>query len=77
MMGLMNEREDEGEVDEKLPSSAEGLAGMTVRPWVEDWDEGEIGVGLAGFIGDGFDQNGGVEVARSIGWGHESRTGMW
>ena len=37
----------------------------------------EIGVGLAGFIGDGFDQNGGVEVARLLGWGHESRTGMW
>ena len=25
---------------------------------------GEIGVGLAGFIGDGFDQNRGVEAAR-------------
>ena len=37
----------------------------------------EIGVGFVGFIGDGFDQNGGVEVARLIGWGHESRTGMW
>ena len=37
-MGLMSEREDEGEVDEKLPSSAEGLAGMTVRSWFGDWD---------------------------------------
>ena len=37
-MGLMTEREDEGEVDEKLPSSAEGLAGTTVRLWVGDWD---------------------------------------
>nr|POE65800.1 hypothetical protein CFP56_38270 [Quercus suber] len=37
-MGLMSEREDEGEVDEKLPSPAKGLAGTTVRPWVEDWD---------------------------------------
>ena len=27
MMGLMSEIEDEGEVDEKLPSPAEGLAG--------------------------------------------------
>ena len=35
-MGLMSEREDEGELDEKLPSSAEGLAGMTVRPWFGD-----------------------------------------
>ena len=25
----------------------------------------EIGVGLAGFIGDGFDQNGGAEATRS------------
>ena len=64
-MGLMSERKDKGEVDEKLPSSAEGLAGMTVRPWVEDWDEGEIGVGLAGFIGDGFEHDGEVEVVRS------------
>ena len=62
-MGLMSEREDKGEVDEKLPSSAEGLAGMTVRPWVEDWDEGEIGVGLAGFIGDGFEHDGEAEAA--------------
>ena len=35
----MSEREDEGEVDEKLPSLAEGLAGTTVgfmvhRRWV-------------------------------------------
>ena len=37
-MGLMSEREEEGEVDEKLPSSAEELAGTTVRPWVGDWD---------------------------------------
>ena len=37
-MGLMSEREDEGEVNEKLPSSAEGLAGTTIRPWVRDWD---------------------------------------
>ena len=35
-MGLMSEREDEVEVDVKLPSSAEGLAGTTVRPWVGD-----------------------------------------
>ena len=27
-MGLMSEREDEGEVDEKLPSSAEGLQAL-------------------------------------------------
>ena len=32
-MGLMSEREDECEVDEKLPSPTEGLAGTTVRPW--------------------------------------------
>ena len=37
-MGLMSEREDEGEVDEKLPSPAEGLAGTTVRPWFGDWN---------------------------------------
>ena len=37
-MGLMNEREDKGEVDEKLPSLAEGLVGTTVRLWVGDWD---------------------------------------
>ena len=37
-MGLMSEREDEGEVDVKLPLSAEGLAGTTMRPWVRDWD---------------------------------------
>ena len=37
-MGLMIEREDEGEVDEKLPSPAEGLASTTARPWVGDWD---------------------------------------
>ena len=37
-MGLMSEREDEDEVDEKLPSPAEGLAGTTARPWVGDWD---------------------------------------
>ena len=37
-MGLMSEREDEGEVDEKLPSSAKMLASMMVRPWVGDWD---------------------------------------
>ena len=37
-IGLMSEREDEGEVDEKLPSPAEGLVGTTVRPWVGDWD---------------------------------------
>ena len=36
-MGLMSEREDEGEVDEKLPSPAKGLAGMTARSWVGDW----------------------------------------
>ena len=35
-MGLMSEREDEGEVDEKLPSLAKGLAGTMVRPWIED-----------------------------------------
>ena len=35
-MGLMSEREDEGEVDENLPSPAEGLVGATARPWVED-----------------------------------------
>ena len=37
-MGLMSEREDEGEVDVKLPSPAEGLAGTRVRLWVGDWD---------------------------------------
>ena len=37
-MGLMTEREDEGEVDEKLPSPAEGLASTITRPWVGDWD---------------------------------------
>ena len=37
-IGLMSEREDEGEVDEKLPSPAKGLVGTTVRPWVGDWD---------------------------------------
>ena len=37
-LGLMSEREDEGEVDEKLPSLAKGLAGTTVRPWFKDWD---------------------------------------
>ena len=37
-MGLMSEREDKGEVDVKLPLSAEGLAGTTMRPWVRDWD---------------------------------------
>ena len=47
----MSERKDKGEVDEKLPSPAERLAGMTTGPWVRDWD-GEIGVGLAGFIGE-------------------------
>ena len=31
-MGRMSEREDESEVDEKLPSLAEGLASMTVGP---------------------------------------------
>ena len=31
-MGLMSEREDEGEVDERLPSPAEGLVGTTTRP---------------------------------------------
>ena len=31
-MGQMSEREDESEVDEKLPSLAEGLASMTVGP---------------------------------------------
>ena len=36
-MGLMSEREDKGEVDEKLPSLAEGLVGTTVRLWVGDW----------------------------------------
>ena len=36
MMGLMSEIEDEGEVDEKLPSPAEGLTGMMVRPWFRD-----------------------------------------
>ena len=35
-MALMNERDDKGEVDEKLPSPAEGLVGTTVRPWVGD-----------------------------------------
>ena len=34
----MSERQDEGEVDENLHSSVEGLAGTTVRLWVEDWD---------------------------------------
>ena len=34
----MSEKEEEGEVDEKLPSSAEELAGTTARPWVGDWD---------------------------------------
>ena len=57
-MGLMSEREDEGEVDKKLPSPAEGLASMMVRLWV-----GEIGLGLAGFIGDGFEHDGEAEVA--------------
>ena len=37
-MGLMSEREDEGKVDEKLPSLAKGLASTTVRLWVRDWD---------------------------------------
>ena len=37
-MGLMSEREDEGKVDEKLPSLVEGLIGTTARPWVGDWD---------------------------------------
>nr|POE95791.1 hypothetical protein CFP56_39331 [Quercus suber] len=37
-MGLMSEREDEGEVDEKLHSPTERLAGTAVRLWVEDWD---------------------------------------
>ena len=32
-MGLMSEREDEGEVDEKLPSPIEGLVGMMVMSW--------------------------------------------
>ena len=35
-MDLMSEREDEGEVDENLPSPTEVLAGATMRPWVED-----------------------------------------
>ena len=35
-MGLMSEREGEGEVDEKLPSPVKGLAGMMVRLWVGD-----------------------------------------
>ena len=35
-MGLMSERKDECEVDEKLPSPEEGLAGTMVRPWVGD-----------------------------------------
>ena len=35
-MGLMTEREDEGEVDDNLPSLIEGLAGTMVRPWVGD-----------------------------------------
>ena len=42
-MGLMSEREDEGEVDEKLPSSAEMLVSMMVRPWVGDWDVVKLG----------------------------------
>ena len=42
-MGLMSEREDEGEVDEKLPLSAEMLASMMVRPWVGDWDVVKLG----------------------------------
>ena len=33
-----SEREDEGEVDEKLPSPTEGLIGTIVRPWIGDWD---------------------------------------
>ena len=37
-MGLMSERKDKGEVDEKLPSPTKGLAGTMVRPWVGDWD---------------------------------------
>ena len=37
-MGLMSERKDKGEVDEKLPSLAKGLVGTMVRPWFEDWD---------------------------------------
>ena len=37
-MGLMSERKDECEVDEKLPSLAEGLASTMVRPWVDDYD---------------------------------------
>ena len=35
-MGLMSEREDEGEVDDNLPSLIEGLAGTTARLWVGD-----------------------------------------
>ena len=35
-MGLMSEREDEGEVDDNLPSLIEGLASTMVRPWVGD-----------------------------------------
>ena len=33
----MKEREDKGGVDDKLPSPAKGLTGMTTRLWVEDW----------------------------------------
>ena len=42
-MGLMSEREDEGEVDVKLPSSTEGLVGTTVRLWVGAWDVVKLG----------------------------------
>ena len=35
-MGLMSEREDEGEVDDNLPSLIEGLTGTMVKPWVGD-----------------------------------------
>ena len=45
------EREDEGEVDEKLPSPVEGLASTMTGLCAGDWDA-EIRVGLAGFIGE-------------------------
>ena len=42
-MGLMSERKDKGEVDEKLPSLAEGLVGTIARLWVQDWDVVKLG----------------------------------
>ena len=68
----MSERDDEGEVDEKLPSPAEGLAGMMVRPWFRDQDvvkSGQVQLGSSEMglsmteklrrcdqIGDGFER---------------------